>query len=113
MSLARLLNQPMTIQTVGSTTTDALGDQVKTDLGPPANVLGFLEQTATVEHLIDRDTEVTNWHAFFPAGTVIGHLDYVNVGSQKFQVDGEPWLVYNPRTKAISHISCKLVVTNA
>ena len=112
MSLNRLLNQPLTVQTVGSTTTNAYGDQVISAVGIPVAVLGFLQQTTSVEHLLDRDTTVTTWEAFLPQGTLIGHLDYINFNAQKFQVDGEPWHVFNPRTKSVSFIACKLVVVS-
>lgn len=113
MTLSRLLNQPLTIQKVGISTLDEYGDKIKADLNTPVAVLGYLELTQTVEHLNDRDVTVTNWNAYFPTGTDISKLDYVNFNAQKFQVDGEPWQVYNPRTRAVSHIFCKLVVTNA
>jgi hypothetical protein len=113
MSLSRLLNQPLQIQKVGSTTVDVYGDQVPDTSAALVPVLGYLEQVLSMEHLVDRDTTVTQWHAFFPAGTNIARLDRIINGSQTFQVDGDPWFVYNPRTKVVSHIRCKLVITNA
>ena len=112
MALARLLNQPLIIQSVSTSSKDEYGDQIKTD-GAQTNVVGYLELTQSIEHLLDRDVTVSNWQAYFPAGTVISKMDYVIFNAQKFQVDGEPWNVYNPRTRLISHILCKLVVVNA
>jgi hypothetical protein len=113
MSLSRLLNQPLQLQKVGSTTTDVYGDQIPDTSVAPINIVGFLEQVLSIEHLVDRDTTVTSWRAFFPAGTNIARLDRIINGAQTFQVDGDPWLVYNPRTKVVAFISCKLVITDA
>jgi len=110
VTLSRLMNQPLTVQAMGGTTTDVYGDQVPGALGDPVAVLGYLEQVTTAEHLADRDTVVSSWQAFLPASTVIGHMDYITFQSQKFQVDGEPHQVWNPRTRAVVHIECKLVV---
>lgn len=112
MSIAHLLNQALTLQTVGTPTADVYGNLVPGALGSPVACLGYIEQQTTAEDLLNRDTTTTIWRAFLPAGTVIGHMDYINFNSQRFQVDGEPWPVWNPRTKVISHIVCKLVVVN-
>ena len=111
MSLARLLNQPLTIQTMGGTTTDEYGNTIPSPVGSPIAGFGLLDQSSTVEYLNDRQTVVTKWKAFLPVGTAVGPMDYINFESQKFQVDGVPWPVYNPRTKQVSHIECVLVVT--
>lgn len=112
MTLYRLMSQALTVQTVGPATQDAYGDWVPGALGAPFAVSGYLAQETTSEFLVNRDTTVTTWKCFLPATTVIGHQDYINFGSQRFQVDGEPHYVYNPRTSAISHVECKLVVIN-
>jgi len=112
MSLARLMSQPLTVQAVGPATQDIYSDWIQGPLGAPVSVLGYLELTTTVEYKVNRDTTVTTWTAFLPAGTVIGPLSYVTYQAQKFQVEGQPWFVYHPRTKAISHIVCKVVVVS-
>lgn len=111
MSLVQLMNQPLTIQTVGGTTLDEYGNTVLTPVGAPVAGVGYLDQKDTIEFLNDRQTVVSKWKAFLPLDTVIGPMDYINFGAQKFQVDGVPWPVYNPRTKLVSHIECTLVVT--
>ena len=73
---------------------------------------GFLEQKDTVEYLLDRDTVVSKWKAFLFANSTVTKLAYINFGGQKFQVDGEPWQVFNPRKKSVSHIECKLIVVS-
>ena len=110
MSLARLLNQPLTIQKRGGTVTNVYGDTELGSVGAPVAVKGYLVQSSSLENMDDRDMVVSRWTAYLPAGTDIGHLDYINFQSQKFQVDGIPEFAYNPRTEAISHIVCQLVV---
>ena len=111
MSIRRLMTQPLTVQTVGGTTTDEYGDTIVVPTGDPVPALGFLEQKDTIEYLNDRQTVVSKWKAFLPADTAIGPMDYINFNSQKFQVDGEPEHLWNPRTKSVSHIECKLTVS--
>ena len=110
MSLARLMSQPLTVQAVGPSTQDVYGTWVPGPIGAPVAVNGYLEETLTTEFLVNRDTTVTHWKAYLPAGTAITPSSYVNFNAQKFQVDGAPWLVFNPRTKATDHIECKLTV---
>ena len=110
MSLARLMSQPLTVQSVGPTVQNAYGDWVPGDVGPLVPVSGYLEETLTTEFLVNRDTTVTHWKAYLPAGTAITPQSYINFNAQKFQVDGAPWLVYSPRTKITDHIECKLTV---
>lgn len=112
MTLYAFLNQPLTIQRMGGTTTNAYGDTVLAGIGAPVAVTGYLEQGSSTENLTDRDTVVSRWTCYLPAGTEISHLDYINFKSQKFQVDGEPEFVYNPRLHNVSHIRCQLVVVS-
>ena len=109
MSLARLMNQPLTVQTFASTSVDAYGDEAK-GFGVSVDTVGYLEQLSSVEFVNGRDTTVSQWRAYLPAVTVIGRLDRISFQSQLFQVDGEPHHVYNPRTRSVSHIQCHLIV---
>ncbi len=108
MTLFRMMNQPLTIQSVGPSTTDAYGNALPGPLGAPVATVGYLEQTTTTEYLTGRQTTITTWQAYLPAGTAIHPMDYINYLAQRFQVDGEPWLVFNPRTSAVTHIQVKL-----
>lgn len=110
MSILRLLNQPLTVQSVAGTTTDEYGNTIPTPVGAPVPTFGFLEQKDTIEYQGDRQTVVSKWKVFLPSTVVIGPMDYVNFNSQRFQVDGEPEHLWNPRTKSVSHIECKLTV---
>ena len=105
-----MMSQPLTVQTVTASGVNEYGDEVRGVYGTPASVFGYLEQLSSVEVLNDRDTAISQWRAFLPAGTIIGHLDRVGFLSQIFQVNGEPHHVYNPRTRTVSHIECALTV---
>lgn len=112
MSINHLLRQALSLQSVGPTTTDDYGNSIPGALGTPVTVYGYLEQATTAEYLDARQTTVTDWQAYLPAGTSIHPMDFITYGGQKFQVSGEPWQVYNPRTSAISHVQCKLVAVS-
>jgi hypothetical protein len=109
MSLHRLMNQPLTVQTVGATSTDSYGNAVLGPVGSPVVALGFLEEKDTIEYQLNRETSVSKWTAYLPAATAIGPMDYINFNAQQFQVSGEPHHVYNPRVGSVSHIECKLI----
>lgn len=111
MSLRKLMNQPCTVQAVGNGT-DEYGNTVPVAVGPPVSAVGYFEQVETIEYLLDRQTVVTKTKGFFPEEVVIAPRAWVNFQSEQFQVDGEPWHVYNPRTKLVSHIECKLTVVS-
>jgi hypothetical protein len=110
VSLVRLLNQPLTVQRIGPTGTDSYGNEVAGAIGAPVAVVGYLEQQSSAEFTNNRDTVVGQWVAYLPAGTAISHLDRVAFQSQTFEVNGEPEHAYNPRTRVVSHIACRLTV---
>lgn len=111
MSLARLLNQPLVLHKNTLTVKDAYGNVVPSD-ATTTNIVGFIEQSESVETMNDRDVSVTSWTAHLPAGTNVNAQDRIGYGSQLFEVDGEPWIVYNPRTRSESHIVAKLKVVS-
>ena len=110
MSLANLMSQPLTIQKIGGGVLDEYGNTVASALGSPVAAVGYLELTESIENLNDRDTVVSSFQAWLPAETDVTAFDRLNFGSQSFEVDGEPWHVFNPRTGVSSHIICKLKV---
>jgi hypothetical protein len=110
MSLTRLLNQSLLLHKNSGATKDEYGNTLATDYGSPTTVLGYLEQTQSVENLNDRDTIVTGWKAWLPAGTNINAFDRIGFNGQLFEVDGAPWQVFNPRVASVSHIECNLTV---
>lgn len=112
MSVDRLMVQPLTIVKVGGSTLDEYGNTVAAAYGSPIQTTGYLEQRVSTEYLLDRDAIATNWVAYFPAGTNVSGLDRVQFGGQTFEVDGEPWQVFNPRLKAVSHLQANLKVVS-
>jgi len=110
MSLAKLLNQPLELHKNSTATVDEYGNQLDTDYGSPIQIVGYLEQTMSVETLSDRDTVVTSWVAYLPPDTNISAFDRIKFGTQTFEVDGAPWSVYNPRVASTSHIRANLKV---
>lgn len=109
MSLNNLMRQPLTIQKIGAGT-DEYGNTVPAALTSPVATVGYLEQVDSIETLNDRDTVVSGFQAWLPTGTDVSAFDRLNFGAQTFEVDGEPWQVFNPRTGVQSHIQAKLKV---
>ena len=110
MTLARLLNQPLALHKNSGATKDEYGNTLATDYGSPTNVLGYLEQSQSVETLNDRDTIVSSWKAWLPADTDVTAFDRIGFNGRIFEVDGAPWQVFNPRVASVSHIECNLKV---
>jgi len=108
MSLAKLLNQPLSLQRITASTTDPYGNVITGGFGAPVTVLGFLEQVSSTETQVDRDTTVTEWKCFLPTGTVIGPLDRITFQGQTFEVIGSPASWWNPRTQTESHFTVAL-----
>ena len=108
MSLVKLLNQPLTLITTG-TTVDEYGDSVISN-GSSVTVLGYLEQIQTEENMLDRDTVANEFQAYLPVGTSVSAYDRIGFNGQTFEVMGAPWQVYNPRTGAVSHLQLKVKV---
>lgn len=106
---SRLLSEPVSVQKITGAT-DEYGNTVPSNYGSPVSTLGYLEQRDSIETLEDRDTVVTSWVAWLPAGTNVAAFDRLNFGGQVFEVDGTPWRVWNPRKGSESHIECKLKV---
>lgn len=111
MTIRSLTRQPLTVIAPGAPVTDDYGNTVP---GPGTAVaeFGFLEMKSTQETLLDRDTTVTKWHAFLEADSTVTRLSTITFEGQTFQVDGEPWHVFNPRTGVVSHIEVDLTVVS-
>lgn len=110
MPIRKFLNQPLTLQKNGATT-DRYGNTVPSTTSTQST-LGYLEQLQSVETLADRDVSVGDWVAYLPADLNINAQDRIVFGSQTFEVDGEPWQVYNPRIRQVSHLQAKLKVVS-
>lgn len=104
--IGRYLNQPVTVYPAVTSTDEYHNEVVAVGAGVPTR--GLLQQASTTEYTTDRDTTVTQWVLFLPAGTPIGPQSQVTYDGQTFQVDGQPERVWNPRTATVSHIEAKL-----
>ncbi|NNC10693.1 hypothetical protein HII28_02170 [Planctomonas sp. JC2975] len=110
MSVIRLMTQPVIVQLMEPGPPDDYGNTPLTALGQPVDELGYLDQKDTVEYLNGRDTTVTKWKAFLHPDSVVTPLAVISFPgqAQPFQVDGQPYQVYNPRTRTVSHIEVTL-----
>lgn len=101
-----LFNQPLTIRrTVAGV--DEYGNEVRTP-GQPTQMLGYLEQSSSVEHVDDRDMVVTSWRLFLPADAQIDALDVVEFEGNTWQVVGNPDRKWNPRTRRAEYVRAEL-----
>lgn len=106
MSITSLLNQTVTIQRRSATGTDDYGNEVPGTTSSVTTV-GYVEQAVAEEITVDRETYVTDWRVFLPAGTAIDGSDRVVHGAKVFEVVGSPHEVWNPRTQIIHHIEAR------
>jgi len=105
VSLANLLNQSCTITTrTDAGTKDRYGNPGKTEAS--TTTVCYAEQRTRTETAGEGTVAAEDWLVLFPAGTTIDANDEVTVGSVALEVVGPPRTVYNPRTKATSHIEC-------
>jgi len=109
VSVRQLMTQPVTVQPMTVGPEDAYGNTPLAASGDPVAEMGYLDQKDTIEYLNDRDTVVTKWKAFLRPESVVTALAVITFSGQSFQVAGEPYHVYNPRTRMVSHIECTLV----
>lgn len=107
MSYRGLLNQPLTIQRRGATSTDPdYGNDVPGTVSSVATE-GYVEQTDAQEVTVDRETYRTDWRVFLPADVAIDGSDRIVHGSRTLEVIGSPHEVWNPRTRATHHKECR------
>lgn len=112
MSLAALLNRPMTLVQRGmSSDVDEFGNVVPVETLVP--IVGELQQTRMDEPLGSGELSDTHWILFVPAGTPLGTGDAIVADGQVYELVGDPWQARNPRTQVASHIECRLRRTAA
>jgi hypothetical protein len=63
-----------------------------------------LQQQRRDERSDNGEVSYDTWNIFLLAGEEIETGDSVEVGGEVFELIGDPWPVYNPRTGEISHI---------
>lgn len=106
MTLAALLNQPLTIQRRASTSTDEYGDDVPGTVST-VETHGYVEQTEATEVTVDRETYRTDWLVVLPAGTPIDGSDRIIHGARLLEVIGSPHEAWNPHRRAVDHIEAR------
>lgn len=110
VDVSRFLNQPITIYPAVTTTDQYNAETV--ELGEPVQTVGFIQQSSSTEFLNGRDTVVSQWTLYLPAGTAISPLAQVGFGSQIFQVTGQPVNEWNPINARVDYVRCDLTVVS-
>lgn len=114
MTLARLLNQPVTVRHYQEGARDALNNATD-DWDEGASYDAYLEQRPIqrdlegAELLAGRDTRISDFLLVLPSSAVIGPLDrVVDADDRTYEVVGDPQAVWNPRRSVVSHIEAVL-----
>ena len=112
MSIERMFTQDLTILPYGESGVDDYNDP-EVVAGTPVSVKGYLERRAErgdPEETRDRETALSRWRVFLPAGTSLTYRDRVTYDGTTFAVDGTPHEVWNPRTRRVHHIEADLLL---
>ena len=104
-SITNLFKRSITIQ---HHTESGNSDVYGTDI--PAvveiQVLGELQQRSRDE--AEGAISQTNWMLFLPPNTPIDTNDVVKVDGESYEVVGDPWQAFNPRTGQYEHVEVSL-----
>lgn len=99
----RLLKMPVTLHLRSPGAEDEHGNPVDTE----TNVV-------TVGHValqrpVEEDSTVgEQFRLFLKAGEILSGWDAVTAGGFKYEVIGQPWEVFNPRTGVVHHIEADI-----
>lgn len=98
MTLLSLLTEAAEILSFTQSGEDAYGNPRPTwdAEGSGTAVYGRLEQIARDENVTDRDTQVTRWRFYMPAGTVITGRDRLATSEGVLEVEGPPRRMRTP-----------------
>lgn len=103
MTLAALLNQPVTItRRIEGTTKDEFRNVIPDE--DTVSTVGELQQRSRSEPGADGETSTADFLLILPAGTDLTTADKVTVDGQDYEVVGDPWRARNPRSQTYSHI---------
>ena len=69
-------------------------------------VMGELQQRSRDEE--ESAIARTNWVLFLPGDTLIDTNDVVLIDGEAFEVIGDPWHAFNPRTGVMEHVETSL-----
>lgn len=108
MSLELLINRPCLITTNvwDGETVDAYGNPVT--VPDTIETVCELQQQSREERSAEGELSTTSWLLLLPLGTNVPIDAIVTVGGDDYAMDGESWVVRNPRTQADSHIEATL-----
>lgn len=111
MSLSTLINRPCTIiRRTASSSRDDYGNKIRTEQAIPT--VCEVQQLRRDEPADQGELSVTQWNAYFPAGTALDTSDVVVVdGLGEFEVVGAPEQKRNPRTRLEGQVEATLVRT--
>lgn len=97
MSLMSLLTETLWILPYTQGAEDEYGDPTA-DYNDAVMVRGRLEQSRATEETLDRDTPISDWILYVPAGTAVDAFDRVqDVDGRVFEVVGTPAPQRSPR----------------
>jgi hypothetical protein len=103
--LANRLRRQVTIQHhTESGNTDVYGTDIPTVV--EVNTVGELQQRSRDE--AEGAISQTDWRLYLPAETPIDTNDVVQIDGQTFEVVGDPWQAFNPRTGEWEHVEVSL-----
>lgn len=100
--ISSLINKPCTLLVRTDGREDAHGNAEQDETAVAA--VCELQQRRRDEPALQNELSVTEWDAFFPAGTVAHTGDGLLVDGAEYEFVGDPWPVRNPRSGAISHV---------
>lgn len=107
MSIATLINRPcVVIERLPSGDTDDYGNSVPDE--EEVETVVELQQVQRDEPGGAGELSDTRWLGFFPAGTDLTTADAVVVDGERYELEGDPWPVRNPRTGTESHVEASL-----
>lgn len=111
MPIEALLTQTGTVRRRGVTGTDGYGNDVAGTTSTYETPC-FLEQTDATEILVDRETYVSSWRLFLPAGSELSAADQFVLDGRGdvFEVVGEPDRLWHPVRRVEHHVEARLTV---
>ncbi len=105
MSVELLMTRVVTIQRRDGGAKDKYGNEIPYT-SSTVTVQGHIEQTSEQEITLDRETYISEWRIFLPAGTEIDGKDRVIVDGQTFEIIGPPAHPWRPGTGE-HHVLCQ------
>lgn len=104
-SITKLFKRSVTIQHHSeSANLDVYGSDISKM--EEIEVMGELQQRSRDEE--EGTISQTNWLLFLPADTPIDTNDVVMVDGDSYEVIGDPWHAFNPRTGEHAHVEVSL-----